>query len=430
MMYYKILRAAVILTVFINSPAYCFSAPVQGNLKSNNDGKSESKSEAPNETRINDLSSFLDLLKRNSLELAAYNKEVGASEKRTQGWNIPPAMVGLMSMKDESGSAIGFEISQSVLLPQKLNADSERRRLEFELTKQQSLISEHLVFAEGRNLFYRLGIGERKLNLLKEKKIAIENHLKLARASSRSDSLLKLHLLAVENDLESNQVEAIGVETNLEETRARIAALLNLDSEGLQILIKDDLMALDESEFKKLMAKSDVALALKALEMEKLAVKEKESKLNFWPDLNLRFRESGGTSMTPKFSELMIGVSLPLAGARQVSGDAESASHLRQKAEIEFSNLRRKLQTQRALLQRKLTNLVRQQQILLGSLLPRAERRAHLVHSISLRDMAALQDHRESLEAPIDIKLKVLDYRQNFEDSIFELRKVEAGVGL
>lgn len=50
-----------------------------------------------------------------------------------------------------------------------------------------------------------------------------------------------------------------------------------------------------------------------------------------------------------------------------------------------------------------------------------------LVHNLAPRDMETLQDHRETMEAFPDLKLKALEIRRTYEETVAELLKFERG---
>ena len=50
-----------------------------------------------------------------------------------------------------------------------------------------------------------------------------------------------------------------------------------------------------------------------------------------------------------------------------------------------------------------------------------------LVRNVAPRDMESLQDHRETMEAFPELKLKVLELRGQYEEVVSELVKFERG---
>lgn len=50
-----------------------------------------------------------------------------------------------------------------------------------------------------------------------------------------------------------------------------------------------------------------------------------------------------------------------------------------------------------------------------------------LVHNLAPRDMETLQDHRETMEAFPGFKLKALDIRDQYEQTVTELEKFQSG---
>ena len=93
----------------------------------------------------------------------------------------------------------------------------------------------------------------------------------------------------------------------------------------------------------------------------------------------------------------------------------------------EFEKEKRKIGSQGGVLISRATALKKQLDNINQRLLPRAEKRMKLVHNLAPRDMETLQDHRETMEAFPDLKLKALDLRTQYEITIAELQKYERG---
>ncbi len=119
----------------------------------------------------------------------------------------------------------------------------------------------------------------------------------------------------------------------------------------------------------------------------------------------------------------MVGVSLPFIFFWEPRAASSSATAQRLQAEYEFDKEKRKIQVQKTSLIVKAESLKKQLDNLITKLLPKAEKRMRLVHNLAPRDMETLQDHRETMEAFPDLKLKALEYREQYEEAISELQK-------
>ena len=163
-------------------------------------------------------------------------------------------------------------------------------------------------------------------------------------------------------------------------------------------------------------------LEAKAFDLQSLREKESEARSSWFPDLNLRYRESGGTAMNPRYNEVMLGVSLPFVFFWEPKALSDRASVERLEGEIEFNKEKRKIDSRKVTLLAKAESLRKQLDLLNEKLLPRAEKRMRLVHNLAPRDMETLQDHRETMEAFPDLKMKALDLRLQYEEVVAELQ--------
>jgi len=159
--------------------------------------------------------------------------------------------------------------------------------------------------------------------------------------------------------------------------------------------------------------------------LESFKSRESEAKGSWFPDLSLRYKESGQTQLMPKTSEIMVGVSLPFLFPWDSSATAGKATSERLQSEFEYEREKLKLTTAKAVTLAKANSLKEQLDNIRKNLLPRAERRVKLIHNLAPRDMDTLQDHRETLEAFPELKIKALDLRTRYEEAVADLLKFE-----
>ena len=327
-------------------------------------------------------------------------------------------------MRDGSGKATNFEVSQTLPFPTKLTHNQRARNYEAkaEDIRWQAQRRETQVLA--KLMYFKLWKAQQRTTLLKEKLAAIEQHLKLSRAVSRSDSFLKIHLLKAENDLDLLLNEIMQAEQELKEAQIKAAEFLDRDPTTFRFLAAE----FAPSEIPKQESlRSPSGLEVKRLDLERLKAREAEAKAEWFPDLNLRYREMGGTPMTPRSSEVMLGATLPFIFFSQPSATSGKASTERSRGEFSLALERRKVDANLALLGSRALALKKQLDQIREKLLPNAEKRMHLVHNIVPRDMEALQDHREAFEALPELKLKALELREKYEETIAELEIYSSG---
>ena len=92
-------------------------------------------------------------------------------------------------------------------------------------------------------------------------------------------------------------------------------------------------------------------------------------------------------------------------------------------AQFELEKQRKDIDIENTTLLSKAESLKKQITILKDKSIPRAEKRMKLVHNLAPRDMETLQDHRETMEALPELKMKALSYRLEYEQAISNLEK-------
>jgi outer membrane protein TolC len=369
------------------------------------------------------LEDFLKDVSQHNLSLKVNAAENEAAEAKAVGVDIPPPMVAVTQMRDQSGSANGFEISQTIPFPTKLTNDHSARKFEAESTQAMLVAAKSEIFAKARFLYSSLWLSQERVKFLNEKKSAISQHLKLSTASARSDSFLKIHVLKAESDLDMLENEILEAEQMVREKQIQLAELSGRSS-------ADFTPVLSEPPLTEIPNGTEIAqpmqLEAKKLDLEKLKSRESEAKASWLPDFNLRYREMGGTALNARFGETMIGVSLPFVFFWEPNAASKSATAERFKGEVEFTKERLRIDSRKASLLSKAESLKKQLTQISDKLLPRAEKRMRLVHNLAPRDMESLQDHREAMEAFPDLKLKALELREQFEQVVAELSSFKA----
>lgn len=368
---------------------------------------------------------FLKAALEQNLDLKIEAAKSSASQSSAGGLNIPPPMVGYMRMTDQSGSsANGFEVSQTIPFPTKISHDRSARGLEAKAQDEARLTVESEVRARAKVIYFNLWASQEKESALNEKKSAIESHIRLARAGARSDSFLRIHLLKAESDLDLLENEMIAAHQEVVEKGAVMANFLNVDSSAFHPVLQDPPQTSIPEE-KILQSPHQIEFA--KFNLESMKARESEGRSTWFPDLYLRYKEIGQTQLMPKTSEVMVGISLPFLFPWDASATSGKASGQRMQAEFEFEQTKRRIDSERSTLLSKASSLKKQLDNINQKLLPRAERRMKLVHNLAPRDMETLQDHRETMEAFPELKLKALELRRTYEETVAELLKFERG---
>ena len=374
--------------------------------------------------RIN-LDQYLKSVGEQNLSLKIESAKLNAAQENARGLTIPPPMVGYMRMQDQSGSsANGFEINQTIPFPSKLSNDSSARNFEAQAQQENRLATESEILAMAKVTYVNLWVSQQRKSALKEKREVLQGHIKLSRASARSDSFSRIHLLRAESDYDLLENEILSSEQDIKEKQAAMSLLINAAPENFHPTLEDPPLSKLPSEN---IFKNSHQLEFAKLNLESFKEREQEAKSSWFPDLYLRYKEIGETQLMPRTSEVMIGVSLPFLFPWEPSSTSGKASAMKMQAELGLEQQTRMISSQQRLLLSKAISLKEQLDNITQKLLPRAEKRMRLVHTLAPRDMETLQDHRETMEAFPELKLKALDLRVQYETTIAELMKYKRG---
>lgn len=367
-----------------------------------------------------DLATFLSRVKEANLQLKAEGAKASAARQNARGIRVPVPMVGYMSSTDQSGAkAGGLEISAAVPFPTKIENDHTAREFDARSQEEMKLASEDEILADAKAAYIRLWVSQQKLEALRNKKQVIDEHIRLSQAVTRSDSSLRIHTLKAENDSDLTENEILALEQDVQEKKSAVANFLNADlSKFNASLMEPELSALPRQD-------AGVSHQLEAarLSFEAFKARESEAKGEWFPDLFLRYRKSDGTQMMPGFSETMVAISVPFLLPWQPSSASQKASAQTAQADFEYQNRKQQIETAREVLLERAESLKKQLDAINGKLLPRAEKRMHLLHNLAPRDMETLQDHREIMEAFPELRMKALDLRVQYEEAVAEYSK-------
>lgn len=367
------------------------------------------------------LDSFLTRIQEQNIDLKIENAKVASTEANSVGLALPPPMVGLNQMREDSGGkANGFEINQNIPFPTKLSSDHFARKFEAQAQVERLQATKKEIFAHAKILYLSLWQLQERVSLLEEKKIVLQKHIKLARSSVRSDSSAAVHLLKAESDLDLLDNEILVENQKLIEKQSEAAILLNAEPENFKLVVSEPSL----SEIPKF-ADIENTYQVKTLKysLEGFKSKESEAKSSWLPDFNLRYKKMGATSMSEGYDEIMVGITLPFLFFWEPYSLSQAASAQRMAAEYELIKQTRTIGAEKKSLLSRAESLKKQIENLKTKLLPRAEKRMKIVRNLALRDIDTLQDHRETMEAFPDLKMKALDLRLEYETAVANLEK-------
>ena len=367
------------------------------------------------------LSSFLALVRKQNPDLQIEAAKVAASDAKSVGLAIPPPMVGVNQMKEDTGNtAVGFEVSQTIPFPTKLTSDHSSRKFEAKAQNEFRRARENEILAQAKNLYFSLWAMQERVKLFQDKREVLRNHIKLSRSTARSDSSASLHVLRAESDLDLLENEILSEEQKLLTAKSEIAVFLNQDPEIFKMNAQEPPLS---STPQNISLNESPQVKMTQFSLETLRAKESQAKSSWFPDFNIRYKQMGQTSMFSRYNEVMVGVTLPFVFFWEPNSESQAASAQSLQAEYQLEKQKRSFESERINTLKKIEVLKKQLDTLKEKLIPRAEKRMKLVHNIAPRDMESLQDHRETMEALPDLKLKALDLRREYEQAVSSLEK-------
>lgn len=367
------------------------------------------------------LDEYLKKVQVQNLNLKLEAAKQNLAEEKSVGLRLPPPMLGITKGKEEQGnSPNGLEINQEVPFPAKLKADHNARIIESKAQQEMLKANQNEILSKAKLSYIDLWIAQEKIGVINQKRRVLEDHIKLSRSAVRSDSFLKIHLLKAESDLDLLENELESAKQILKEKKYVLADIVNeapqsFDIEAVEPPISS-VPQLTDSE-------TTPQIASMKLTLDSLKAREDEAKASWLPDFNLRYKEMGATSMSNKYREVMVGITLPFVYFWEPKVATTMANIEKMQAEINLNKEKRTIDIKFATLSSKVESLKKQLSNLKNKLLPRAEQRMKLVHNLAPRDMETIQDHRETMEAFPNLKMAELELRMQYEETIAELEK-------
>jgi len=159
------------------------------------------------------------------------------------------------------------------------------------------------------------------------------------------------------------------------------------------------------------------------LRLESFKERETIAKSSWLPDFSLRYREMVANSMSNRYNEVMLGVTLPFLYFWEPNSEVKKAKSESLRAALSFNREKKNLEAKTILLYEKAKSLLKQIENLKNKLIPRAEKRMRMVHNLAPRDMETIIDHRETMEAFPNLKMNELELRRQYEEVVAELEK-------
>lgn len=364
------------------------------------------------------LETFLAAAQKESPDLVVESTNLDSAEARADGVRIDPPMIGFMQMKEGASKQDGYEVSQSIPFPTKMIQDKKVRDLEYETQKESTQYQKAIILNEARNAYLNFWSTYEKLQILKDKHHWLKHHVSITRSSTRADSAAQVHLLEVESDRDLIENEVISAEAEVaEKANALRIYVPTIKIENI-IPKEPPLPVVEVTDLKSSFVK------LKEKELTVFQAQESLKKQNYLPDLFLRVRSFNGNDMAPQNQEIMVGISLPFLFFWQPKAQVAESAAQRMKAEAELHKAKIEFESKLLTLSKKLEALRLQLSNLKEKLIPRAEKRKRLALNISTRTMEGLNEHKSVEVGLLDLRMKAVDVRIEYENTVKELIKV------
>jgi outer membrane protein TolC len=378
------------------------------------------------ETTTVSLSEYLKIVEDQNLSIAASQASFEAADARAVGIKLPEPMVGVSQMHDSKGSANGYEISQTIPFPTKLSNDHEARKFEAQMEKANSQGLRNEILAKARLLYISTWVAGERVKLLQEKYDVIKKHLRLSQASTRSDSSLSIHALKAESDMDMVENEILEARQLSTEQQISLAEYAKQDPNSYRPGLEAPTLSMIPSA--ESIAKP-FQIEARRLNVEMFAARASQANSEWFPDINLKYREfGGGTTMMARNQEVMISATLPFIFFWEPNATSKSAQAEKLKAQASFDAEKLSITSKAAALTARAESLKKQLELINKKLIPRAEKRMRLIRNLAPRDMESLQEHREGMEVFPDLKIKALELRLQYETTIAELLTYVSGV--
>ncbi|OGQ22979.1 MAG: hypothetical protein A3I05_06040 [Deltaproteobacteria bacterium RIFCSPLOWO2_02_FULL_44_10] len=361
------------------------------------------------------LEKFLNLAREESPDLAIESANVDTSQYRASGIRIPLGMVGFMQMQNSGNTRNGIEVSQEIPFPTKIIQDKKTRNLEYETKKQMGAIQKVGVMTKARVAYVEFWGASKRLTILKEKQNWFYHHAELFRTTTLSDNEAQIHLLGVESEVDLLENDILDAEAALVETRNGMNNFAPSLKHQELIPIEPAMENPKVSEFK------NPLVAWKEKELKAKQAQLSLTKQSYLPDFSVRLRAFEGTPMSQGEREFMVGITVPFLYFWQSQAKVKEAAAEKKKVDAELQKATIASDSMLSSFLKKSEALQKQMTMLKHQLLPRAAQRVEFMKNISPRTMQGLDAHKSVMSDYLDLKLKAVDLRIDYEKNFQEI---------
>jgi cobalt-zinc-cadmium efflux system outer membrane protein len=319
-----------------------------------------------------------------------------------------------------------FGLSQTIPFPTKLTAESKAKGYEVDAADAKLQAETLRIRAEVKATFFDLCGARKKIAFLEEKKVIYQEHSQRARSATLSDRIMQAHLVWVQTELElvNNELIVAREEERISNGKLNVALgsdpsipIPELEDPPLSELPKSSDLQSSNPELRALTFSRDSAQASLT-----------QAKSLWLPDLSITYRNARRfDGLMPNYSEGTIGITLPFLFFWETSGQTAAANARVQEAEAKVEKTRNDLKMQLLEARAHAESLREQALNFENRIIPQAEKRMKIAHGLVPSDMESLNEHRDSMESVIKLKLAALNVRIDFEKTVAKLESLLAG---
>jgi hypothetical protein len=128
--------------------------------------------------------------------------------------------------------------------------------------------------------------------------------------------------------------------------------------------------------------------------------------------------------MSPKSQEIMAGITVPFLFFWQPRAEVAEARAESIKAEASLHKVKVETESMLDTLKKRASALSEQIRVYESKVIPRAERGTKLLGNVSLRSMEGLDKHREVMLGLLDLKLKAISLREEYESILSQIATI------
>jgi outer membrane protein TolC len=277
--------------------------------------------------------------------------------------------------------------------------------------------------------FFDLYRVREQARLTEEKIKVLEGHLNRIRSIALSDRIVQAHIVRIETEvaLAKNDLEKLHAEEQVAQGSLNVS-MGEAPDRPISALEEPPVTELpsDMSEQKD-DAKIEQHPTIQALHstVDAFDAAKKLAQSDWLPDLALTFRRNWRyDNVMPSNYEFVVGVELPFLYFWQPKGKTAEASARLQEAQAQITQTTHEFRLQllkarsdALSLKSRLSNYTKQ-------ILPQAEKRMKIAHSIAPTDMESINEHREAMESGIDLRIAALNARADYEKAVAEWERL------